>query len=483
MVETIAPVVHGRRSRYLVAVMIHALFAGLAGALFGGLLAFVGNLLGFPWGEAGMFAICGVALLYALRELFGLPVPLFDRKKQVPDWWRTFYSAPIAAGLYGVGLGIGFLTFLRYGTYVAVCTLAFASGDPLLGIALGATFGIARGLTTLAATKTIDEEGAALVVVKLEELAETRGPRIANGLVCAALAVVAVASTACASGSTAAPGSAGDPPRTYGRPTVVGTIQDPEITESSGLAASRTRPGYLWTHNDSGGDQAIYCLTEKARSCGTWELRGAEAFDWEDMAAGPGPRPGVSYLYVGDIGDNIGRRDSIVVYRVREPDPNADLDGEGGGTLRSRALVLEYPDGPHDAEALLVHPTTGDLYIVTKKSSGLAGVYRAAAPHTGSAKLERIARIDVPGVFGGVTGGDISPDGRRLALSTYTGAVELALGDGEPFDRIWAAEPREVDIGARAQGEAVAFSVDGAGLIASSEGADSPLFLIRSDPD
>ena len=142
-----------------------------------------------------MVAIVGVAMLYAARELFGLPVPLFDRKKQVPDWWRTFYSPPVAAGLYGAGLGIGFLTFLRYGTYVVVCIVTVVSGDVLVGAALGATFGIARGLTALAAARTTDEGGAGLVVARLEGIAASRGPRIANGLACALLGLAAVISS------------------------------------------------------------------------------------------------------------------------------------------------------------------------------------------------------------------------------------------------------------------------------------------------
>ena len=194
MVETIAPVVHGRRRDYYLAVALHTLAAVVAGAGFGTLLAATGKLLGAPWGDAGVFAITGVAILYAARELFGLPVPLFDRKQQVPDWWRTFYSPPVAASLYGAGLGIGFLTFLRYGTYVVVSIVAVASGDVLVGAALGGTFGLARGLTALAAARTTDEEGAGLVVAKLEGLAASRRLPIANGLACAVLGLVAVAS-------------------------------------------------------------------------------------------------------------------------------------------------------------------------------------------------------------------------------------------------------------------------------------------------
>lgn len=194
MVETIAPVVYGRRARYLLAVFVHAVAAALAGGSFGALLGLVGLLLQGPWGTAGLVLVASVALLYAARELAGLPVPIFDRRQQVPDWWRTFFSPEVAAALYGAGLGIGFLTFLSFGTYVAVCVAAVASGDPLVGAAFGATFGAARGLSALASSRANDEEAAGQVVVRLESIAVGRGPRLVNGLTCLVLAIVAIAS-------------------------------------------------------------------------------------------------------------------------------------------------------------------------------------------------------------------------------------------------------------------------------------------------
>lgn len=192
MVETIAPVVYGNRRNYRIAVALHALAAGGAGAAFGALLGLVGLALGGPWGDAGLITVAVVALGYAARELVGLPLPLFDRRRQVPDWWRTFYSPWVAALLYGAGLGIGYMTFLRFGTYVAVSVAALASGDPMLGAAFGGAFGLARGVTALAAAGASDADGAALVVVKLEAIATSRGPRVANGLMCILLAGAAL---------------------------------------------------------------------------------------------------------------------------------------------------------------------------------------------------------------------------------------------------------------------------------------------------
>ena len=154
MVETIAPVVHGGRNRrYWTALSLHVLGATASGALFGVLLALAGKVLGAPWGSGGLVLVAVVSGLYAARELFGAPIPLPDLDRQVPDWWRTFYSPNVAALLYGFGLGVGFFTFLTFGTYAAVAAGALASGSPALGGILMGIFGFARAIAIAAVSR------------------------------------------------------------------------------------------------------------------------------------------------------------------------------------------------------------------------------------------------------------------------------------------------------------------------------------------
>lgn len=193
MVETIAPVVYGSRARYAIAVALHMLGATLTAALFGAVLGTIGLALGAPWGRAGLIAVAAVAALYASREAFGLPIPIFDAKRQVPDWWRTFFAPHVTAFLYGAGLGIGFLTFLRHGTLVVVALIALLSGDPRTAALVVAPFGVARGLAALGAARTIDEEHAHLRVAALERMATSRVPYAMNASACLALASLAFA--------------------------------------------------------------------------------------------------------------------------------------------------------------------------------------------------------------------------------------------------------------------------------------------------
>ena len=270
----------------------------------------------------------------------------------------------------------------------------------------------------------------------------------------------------------------------YGPPNQLAVLKEKSVKESSGLAASRSVPGVYWTHNDSGDGPFIYAFDSRGNTKGVWRLNGATAHDWEDIAAGPGPIPGTKYLYIGDIGDNRGRRDEIVVYRVVEPDTNkpASTKKKALPSVAAEAIRLRYPDGSHDAETLLVHPATGNIYIVTKIPFSNPGIYEAKAPLTSGRviTLTRVGSLEVPSLMGGIiTGGAISPDGRRVAFCDYIQGYEAMLEQGNsPFNTIWTRTLTPVDLGKRSQGEAITYRLDGKALLMTSEGSPMPLMQV-----
>jgi hypothetical protein len=270
----------------------------------------------------------------------------------------------------------------------------------------------------------------------------------------------------------------------YDPPIHLADLENQSINESSGVAASRLNANLLWTHNDSGDGPFIYAFDRKGKHLGAWKVAGAQAQDWEDMAIGPGPAKGQSYIYMGDIGDNSKRRGEIIIYRVVEPSVDGKATtGRPMDTKAADVIRLKYPDGKYDAEALLVHPSTGDLYIVTKVMSGAAGVYKlsATAQGPGVLTLVRVGEVQLPNPMRGfLTGGDISPDGRRVVLCDYLGGYELVLpeGSGVAFDEIWKQTPVTVNIGNRRQGEAICYRADGQSLLVTSEGVPCPLIEI-----
>ncbi len=283
----------------------------------------------------------------------------------------------------------------------------------------------------------------------------------------------------------------------YRPPVHLVNLESQSIKESSGIAASQRNTNIFWTHNDSGDGPFIYAFDRRGKHRGVWRVAGARAVDWEDMAIGPGPGRGRSYLYIGDIGDNSKRRDQIAVYRVAEP---RITPKDSSSTVRNPhktavadVIRLKYPDGKHDAEALLIHPLTGDLYVITKVRGAAARVYklRAPAPKSRVSTLSYVGEFRFPNPFlGFITGGAISPDGHRVIISDYLGACELILPGkrGTAFDEIWKQSPLPINIGGfpgvRRQGEAICYRADGLALMATSEGLPCPLIEVaRSNQD
>ena len=122
----------------------------------------------------------------------------------------------------------------------------------------------------------------------------------------------------------------------YHPPTVRGNIKSADITESSGLAASRCQNDVLWTHNDSDNGAYIYAFKPSGESLGAWKVQNAESEDWEDIAAYK-DKSGKCFLYIGDIGDNESKRSDRLVYRISEP----VVSQESSNSSRKNPLTTE----------------------------------------------------------------------------------------------------------------------------------------------
>jgi hypothetical protein len=241
-------------------------------------------------------------------------------------------------------------------------------------------------------------------------------------------------------------------------PEVLLRIGDPRVVESSGLAASRRHAGVLWTHNDSGDVARLFAIGRDGRVLATLRLAGVEARDWEALAVGRDDF-GRLALFVGDVGDNLGVWPSVTVYRVAEPARLRDA------TVRAERYRLRYPDGPRDAEALLVDPRSNRLYLASKDEAG-GGLYQAPAALRADRVnlLRRVRRV--PAL---VTDGAYSPDGRLLVLRDY-GAAYVYTASGRRL--------ATVPLPFQPQGESIAFSADGGSLLAGSEGAGSEVWRV-----
>jgi hypothetical protein len=253
---------------------------------------------------------------------------------------------------------------------------------------------------------------------------------------------------------------------------VTGRVTDPAAIELSGLVRSRSQRDLLWSHNDSGAGPELFGLRADGRVAARPRVTGAEAVDWEDIATGPG-FDGRPLLYIGDIGDNAAARAAIDVYRVVEP--------RVGDTATAPAarLRLRYPDGAHDAEALLVDPVRGDLVIVTKFIGG-ARAYRTSAGTPAGAPSTLRSGPTIGLSF--VTAGDVSADGRVVVLRGYDRAGVWVRRGRERLTTTLRRAPclARVSLVAEGQGEALALDPRGTSFITVAEG--SPAILRRYAP-
>lgn len=262
-----------------------------------------------------------------------------------------------------------------------------------------------------------------------------------------------------------------------------------QLLEASGIVASRAHPGILYSHNDSGDTARVIAFDDQGTLVAQLNVTGATATDWEDIAIGPCPQG--SCIYVGDIGDNSTNRVTKTVYRFPEP---ALMPGQAAITIAVtgvEAFPFSYPAGIdffHNAETLLVHPVTGEMYVVTKENPGTPStVFEFPLPLTPgtTATLAKLAVLPFPtGADPDISGGDIDPCGTSVLLRVGSvRAYVLLPAAGQSFDSAFTmpgplAQLRTVPLANEANGEAITWNATGTGYFTVGEGASSILHYV-----
>lgn len=239
-----------------------------------------------------------------------------------------------------------------------------------------------------------------------------------------------------------------------------GILENRRIDEASGLAASRIHGKVLYTHNDSGGDPIVYRIDTTGKMLGNITLDGVVNRDWEDIAVGPGTETGKNYVYVGEIGDNNGKHPFVDIFRFEEPVSLEDT------VVHPEIIRLKYPDGPKDAEALMVDPQDGDVYLLSKRDSSNV-LYRASSQQINQkeAVLEKVMELPITMSVAG----DISADGRKILIKNYWVVYYWERAEGESIADVLSRDPIILPYTPEPQGEAVAFDKDGKSYFTLSE--------------
>jgi len=252
----------------------------------------------------------------------------------------------------------------------------------------------------------------------------------------------------------------------------------PEPNEISGLFISKAN--LLYVHNDSGDTSRFFAINAKGNLIATLYFKGDPSIkhfgiiDCEDMAGGAGPEKNKNYLYLGDIGDNGANRPYVTVYRFPEPDKfSANMKTE------SQAVHLKYPNGPQDAETLMVDPISKELIIISKRQDTV-GIYSAPLffRDKDTITMKKAGSLFLPGkgLVKYVVSGDISRDGRQIILKTYMNVYYWLRNGKEPIAQTLKRKPIKLPYTPEPQGEAIGFTPDGKAYYCISEGKNAMIY-------
>ncbi|MEU3456531.1 hypothetical protein ABZ671_23460 [Micromonospora sp. NPDC006766] len=264
--------------------------------------------------------------------------------------------------------------------------------------------------------------------------------------------------------AAASPSPLTTPEASHGKP--VCQVRDDRLTEISGMVATTT--GFVVV-NDSADEEPrrrIFFLDANCAVVRTVRYP-SRPRDTEDLAVDAD-----GTLWVADIGDNDRTRQTVALWKLS---PRSD---------RPVLHRMTYPDGPHDAEALLI---AGDgRPIIVTKQGGAAGLYTPTVDLKPGATvpLKRVGQVRLPRTttrnpfsFLGravVTGAATAPDRRRVVLRTYADAFEFDVVNGDVITALTTGTPRITPLPDEPQGESITYSRDGQFLLTVSETADQP---------
>jgi hypothetical protein len=243
-------------------------------------------------------------------------------------------------------------------------------------------------------------------------------------------------------------------------------LTDKRLEEVSGIGASVYNPGYLWAQNDSGNGPEIFLIDQQLHIKLTCKLKGVINRDWEDMAVGPGPDPGKSYIYIADIGDNFGIFPTKFIYRFEEP----VLDSTKKEIVIKdyERIIFRLPGGTvKDSESMLVDPLTKNIFILSKEDT--AHVYQLSYPYENSKKDTVIAGEVGAFSIPKITGGSFASNGEEILLKNYRRVWYWKNKEHKPLQEVLKVKGIMIPYDMEPQGEAIAWSHDNNGFYTLSE--------------
>ena len=286
------------------------------------------------------------------------------------------------------------------------------------------------------------------------------------------------APTEAPTGSAGIAGTAPGPAAPTLTPTVVALA--PGVSdEASGIATSTGTPGAYFLIDDGTGTDSVAAVGSDGALLARIAVDGMSAGNAEALgygSCGPSPLPNGTTadtcLYVGDIGDNAESRSDIAVYRFAEP----DLSSPPADPVPADEWRYSYPDGPHNAEGMLVD-TDGSLLIVTKPPAQGGLPHRMYRAEPGGGMLTFLREFSVPPatrpfktLFTGNVVTDLATAPGGVLLLTYDDIQEYMAPDpAAPLSSFPDWPHRPLPVPGLPQAEGITAMTGGCGYAVASE--------------
>jgi hypothetical protein len=274
-------------------------------------------------------------------------------------------------------------------------------------------------------------------------------------------------------------------PIQWSKAEFAGIPEASHLNELSGLSRSNISSNLLWALNDGGNPSVVFAINTKAQIKARYQLEGVSNIDWEDITNYQFEDK--NYLVIADTGDNTGKRSDLLLHIIEEPKQLI----ESGKIKPIRTIRFLWPDGARDVEAISADVARQQFLLISKKRVpaelyGLPFNAKDGDSPIFLATLEGIAQPnekimntkgDVGRYRSQITGVDLSPDRRWLAVLNYQQIIFYPLTDGKLPKKLYPKQT--LDLPWLPQAEAIAYSMDGNSLFVGSE--QSPAPLIRFD--
>ena len=261
--------------------------------------------------------------------------------------------------------------------------------------------------------------------------------------------------------------------------TECGTMKKKVMPETSGLACSRTTPGYLWAHGDenTGDNRKIVAVSFKGELAMTVKINSCsiDRDDWEDIATGV--YNGKNYIFIGAFGDNdLEYKDNYYIFYFEEPAITS-----GTQTVNVNAIRFGYPDNKaHNTETLMYDPIEQVFYIADKVKDGICTLFSLPFRTDYGSGIQTLTKVTELGngkKFNFLTGGDITPDGKWMAIKNKNYVLLWERQGSESL--IVTAKRNPVQIAAyekEEQGESLAWLDNTTFFTTSDSKSDTPIY-------